>query len=152
MRVPGVGAPRQAVEAALTALAAEALTVEAASPVIETAPLGPSHRRYANAAAIVVTKLDPPALLALLQSIERTFGRQRRGQRWRARPLDLDIVLWNGGSWTSAALTIPHREFRRRSFVLEPASAIAPRWRDPLTGLTLSRLRARLTRPRTLLR
>lgn len=147
MRVPGEGGPRQVIRAALAALEAEGLAIEALSPVIDSAPLGPSLRRYANAAVIVTAGLSPPELLALLQRIERAFGRRRRGQKWRARPLDCDIVLWSGGVWTSAALTIPHREFRHRNFVLGPAAAIAPGWRDPVSGLALAHLRARLTVP-----
>ena len=148
MRVPGIGGPRQVLGTALAALEAEGLTIAAASPVIATAPLGPSLRRYANAAAVVETSLEPPRLLALLQHVERGFGRRRRGRKWRARPLDLDVVLWSGGGWSDASLTIPHLRFRAREFVLAPATMIAPDWRDPSTGLALRHLRARLTRPR----
>ena len=146
MRVPGVGGPRQVLGAALAALEAAGLELESASPVIATAPLGPSLRRYANAAAVVASDRDPPAVLALLQHIERAFGRKQRGQRWRARPLDLDIVLWSGGARAGEGLVIPHPRFRTRGFVLEPAAAIAPRWRDPVTALTLAHLRARRRR------
>ena len=124
--------------------------MEAVSRVIETPPLGPSRRRYANAAAVLETSLDPPELLDLLQDIESTFGRRRRGARWGARVLDLDIVLWSGGMWRSGGLAIPHPQFRRRAFVLGPAMAIARQWRDPVGGLTLAQLHARLTRPRPL--
>ena len=152
MRVAGVGDPRRVLAAALAALEAAGLPLEAISPSIASDPLGPSTRRYANAAALVASDLDPPALLAVLQRIEHAFGRRRRGGRWRARPLDLDIVLWSGGTWLNAALIIPHPEFRHRAFVLGPASTAAPRWRDPMTGLALRHLHARLTRPRPLLR
>ena len=47
-----------------------------------------------------------------------------RYSRWRARVLDLDIVLWSAGPWASERLVIPHGEFRRRAFVLGPAAAI----------------------------
>ena len=51
----------------------------------------------------------PDALLALLKRIERDFGRRPGGQRWGARVLDLDIVLWCGGACAPApGLTIPH--------------------------------------------
>jgi len=150
MRVPGVGGPRRVLEAALAALEAEGLALDAVSPAIDSAPLGPALRHYANAAAVIATELAPPALLELLQRIERAFGRRRRGSKWRARPLDLDIVLWSGGRWRSASLTIPHPEFRRRTFVLDPAAAVSLRWRDPGTGLTMRQLAARLTRPRPL--
>jgi 2-amino-4-hydroxy-6-hydroxymethyldihydropteridine diphosphokinase len=146
VRHPVHGTPRQVIAAALAALGEAELAVEAASPVVASSPLGPSRRRYANAAAIVATDLAPEALLDRLQQIERGFGRRRRGARWRARVLDLDVVLWSGGPWASERLTIPHPEFRARDFVLAPAVAIAAKWRDPVTGLTLRQLRRRLTR------
>lgn len=136
--------------AALDALAAEDTEIVARSPIVDSAPLGPSNRRYANAVAIVETALAPEALLARLHAVERAFGRRRRGTRWRARVLDLDVVLWSGGAWASTRLTIPHPEFRRRAFVLAPAAAVASDWRDPITGQTVRRLHARLTRPRPL--
>ncbi len=137
--------------AALAELDRKGLTLEAASPVLASAPLGPSRRRYANAAALVKSDMAPDDLLRRLQAIEYHFGRRRRGRRWRARVLDLDIVLWSGGVWASPGLTVPHPAFRERRFVLVPALAAAPpRWRDPLTGLSLRHLLARLTRPRPL--
>jgi 2-amino-4-hydroxy-6-hydroxymethyldihydropteridine diphosphokinase len=148
------GPPRRVLIAALEALKLRGITVERASPIITSAPLGPSARRYANAAAAVKTALEPEFLLAVLKDIEAGFGRRQCGQRWSSRVLDLDIVLWSGGTIVSAMLTVPHPAFRNRGFVLTPASAIAPDWRDPLSNLTLrqlrSRLTKRLTRPRPL--
>ena len=134
--------------AALEALEREGIKIIAAAPVLLTDPVGPSIRRYANAAAVIETKVRPLELLAALKRIERAFGRRPGGQRWSARVLDLDIVLWSGGPFVAAGLTIPHPLFRMRDFVLTPAVRIAPRWRDPLTGLTVRQLHARLTRPR----
>ncbi len=136
--------------AALDALEAAGFEIVARSPIVGTAPLGPSNRRYANAAAVIESALGPEEMLTALLGIERRFRRRRRGQRWRARVLDLDLVLWSGGAHRSARLTIPHPEFRRRAFVLSPARDIAPDWRDPATGLALRHLQARLTRPRPL--
>ena len=62
--------------------------------------------RQANAAILVRTDLDPPALLETCQAIERQFGR-RAGRRWGDRTLDLDLLLWSGGCWVDAALTLP---------------------------------------------
>jgi len=144
------GLPPQVLAAALSALAAAGVIIEAASPVLSSAPVGPSRRRYANGAATISTGHDPEDLLDLLKRIEHAFGRRSRGSRWTARVLDLDIVLWSGGPWHSPTLTIPHPEFRSRTFVLDPAVSIAAAWRDPLSHLTLRQLRARLTRPRPL--
>ena len=138
--------------AALAALAVQDVRLLAVSPLVRSRPIGPSQREYTNGAVLVATRLDPPALLDLLQAIESHFGRKRQGQRWRARTLDLDIMMWSGGCWSDDALTIPHREFRKRSFVLGPAARIAPHWRDPLGGLSVQhleyRLKRRVDRPR----
>ena len=144
------GAPAAVLRAAIGEIEHHGVTVEAVSPVLATAPLGPSRRRFANSAAVVRTQLGPEALLCRLKRIEAQFGRRGGGAPWQARVLDLDIVLWQGGCWSSPVLTIPHPQFRTRTFVLSPASQIAPTWRDPLTGLTLRHLHARLTQPRPL--
>ncbi len=141
------GGPAAEVRAALAALAT--IGPVAASPIVASPPMGPSIRRFANAVARVETDLGPPVLLARLKAIERGFGR-RRGRRWGARVLDLDIVLWSGGRWssgtgTSAGLAIPHVAFRDRRFVLDPLAALAPGWRDPVGGFTMRQLAARLT-------
>ena len=131
--------------AVLGRLKAEGVHVLAAAPVIETTPVGPSIRRYANSAAVIETALEPEALLALLKRIERQFGRRPGGQRWRARVLDLDLVLWSGGRWRSKRLRVPHPEAERRSFVLQPLASIAPNWRM-LGSLTPRHLAHRLAR------
>ncbi|MEH3046375.1 2-amino-4-hydroxy-6-hydroxymethyldihydropteridine diphosphokinase [Sphingomonas adhaesiva] len=135
------GAPRDEVRAALALLGGRA------SPILDTPPLGPSIRRFANAVAIVESDERPRALLARLKAIERAFGR-RAGRRWGTRVIDLDIVLWSGGRIESRVLTVPHAAFRTRAFVLSPLVAVAPGWRDPVTGLRVRHLHARLTRAR----
>ncbi|MDP3675708.1 MAG: 2-amino-4-hydroxy-6-hydroxymethyldihydropteridine diphosphokinase [Novosphingobium sp.] len=148
VRHPRHGAPPRVLRATLDALDGEpGIAVEAVSPIVTSAPLGPSRRRYANAAAILASTLAPPELLARLHAIELRFARRRRGRRWGARTLDLDIVLWSAGSWASPGLFVPHPAFRERNFVLGPALAIARTWRDPLTCLTIAHLAARLRRP-----
>lgn len=143
MWVPGIGSPRAVLGAALHALESAGFELKAVSKVVDSAPVGPSARRYANAATVIGSALAPPEVLARLQQIEREFGRRKRGQRWRARTLDLDIVAWSEGIWMSPGLVIPHPRFRERPFVLGPAARIAPRWRDPASGLTLRQLAAR---------
>ncbi|WP_174296826.1 2-amino-4-hydroxy-6-hydroxymethyldihydropteridine diphosphokinase [Sphingomonas bacterium] len=115
---------------------------ERASPIVASAPLGPSIRRFANAVALIESDVAPPELLARLKAMERAFGR-RRGRRWGARVIDLDIVLWSGGRWRSPGLAIPHPAFRDRDFVLAPLAMLVPGWRDPRTGRTMRQLAAR---------
>ncbi len=126
-------------------------TVTRRSSVLRTDPIGAAQRRFANAAVVLESDYDPPALLAALKRMERQFGR-RTFRRWGDRVLDCDIVLWSCGVWTSNGLDIPHPLCHERAFVLGPASAIAPDWRVPSGGLTVRHLNARLTRPRPLTR
>jgi 2-amino-4-hydroxy-6-hydroxymethyldihydropteridine diphosphokinase len=149
-RNPRHGSPRFVLAAAAARIDKKLGKVRGIAPVIETAPIGPSRRRYANGALLLETALAPQDLLAALLRLEARFGRRRMGEGWRSRPLDCDIVLWSGGIVAEPGLLIPHPLFRERGFVLAPAAAIAPRWRDPLTGLSLVHLHARLTRPRPL--
>ena len=139
-RASRFGRPEAAIAAALARL-----DVVVASSIVATPPMGQSTRRFANAAALVRNDEPPPAFLARLKAIERVMGR-RPGRRWGARVIDLDIVLWSGGAWRSAGLTVPHAAFRERRFVLAPLAEIAPGWRDPVTGLTVRQLLARLDR------
>ena len=134
------GTPADEVRAALAAIGGDVVMT---SPFITTPPLGPARRRFVNAAALIESDDSPPEMLARLKAIEAAFGR-RRGQRWTDRVIDLDIILWSGGSWSSDGLTVPHPEFRRRDFVLRPLVAVVPDWRDPVTGLTIRQLAARL--------
>ena len=133
------GSPEAEVRAAVACLPG----LVATSRIVRSDPVGPSIRRYANAVAVIECVDDPPALLLRLKAIERAFGR-RRGQVWGARVLDLDIVLWSGGAWSSPGLTVPHILYRERDFVLGPLLTVAADWRDPLSGLTVRQLEARL--------
>ncbi|WP_287980317.1 2-amino-4-hydroxy-6-hydroxymethyldihydropteridine diphosphokinase [Sphingomonas sp.] len=137
------GGPANEVRAALAAIGG----VVAVSPVIVTPPLGPSIRRFANAAALIQCTETPPQLLARLKRIEAAFGR-RRGRRWGARVIDLDILLWSEGRWRTRHLVVPHTALAERAFALQPLRHIAPDWRHPLRGRTVRQLAARIDRRR----
>jgi 2-amino-4-hydroxy-6-hydroxymethyldihydropteridine diphosphokinase len=134
------GAPSATVRAAAAAIGAKRL-----SRIRLTPALGPAGRGFANAVALVESALDPTALLAELKRVERAFGR-RGGRRWGPRILDLDIILWSEGPWEGGGLVVPHPEFRRRRFVLEPLAEIAAGWRDPISGAFPRQLLHRLDR------
>ena len=104
----------------------------------ETEPVGgPAEQpQYINAAGIIHTTLSPLELLEVLQKIEADFGRIRT-ERWGARTLDIDILLYEDRLVELPTLTIPHIEMLHRQFVLEPANDIATDWVHPLTQQTI---------------
>ncbi len=138
------GAPEGVVRSAVEALRSLG-SIEQASRIHRTAALGPAGRSFANAAVILATDLDPPALLAALKRIERRFGR-RPGRRWGPRVLDLDIILWSGGRFASRRLNVPHEALATRPFVLRPLAEIAPDWPVPGTARAVRHLVHRAAR------
>ena len=97
------------------------------SSLYRSEPLGDiSQDDYINAVALIHTGLTPMALLLELQAIEQAFYRQRDpAQKWAARTLDLDIILFGNKTINDSHLTIPHRDLALRQFVLQPLFEIA---------------------------
>jgi 2-amino-4-hydroxy-6-hydroxymethyldihydropteridine diphosphokinase len=97
----------------------------AASAVEETAPLGAmAQPPYLNQMVLLDTELEPRALLAALQAIERARGRVRTA-RWGPRTLDLDIVAYGDRQVRDPDLVIPHPELPRREFWQRELSELA---------------------------
>ena len=70
---------------------------------------------YLNQMVLLETALEPRALLAAIQAIERARGRVR-AERWGARTLDLDIVKYGHRRIDEPDLIIPHPELPNRDF------------------------------------
>jgi 2-amino-4-hydroxy-6-hydroxymethyldihydropteridine diphosphokinase len=86
----------------------------------QTKAIGPGGQPdYINAAIKVETSLDANQLLLTLQSIENQQGRERK-ERWGARTLDLDILVFDQLIKNSEQLTLPHPRAHERTFVLAP--------------------------------
>ncbi|MEI6068430.1 MAG: 2-amino-4-hydroxy-6-hydroxymethyldihydropteridine diphosphokinase [Methylococcaceae bacterium] len=97
------------------------------SSLYHSLPMGPQDQPdYVNAVMGVKTDLLPMALLRSLQAIENDQGRQRIGERWGARTLDLDVLIYGEQEIDVPDLTVPHKGLEERSFVLYPLFEIAP--------------------------
>ena len=107
-------------------LLAPALTVDRVSALYESAPVGPGGvAPYFNAACAGLTELSPHELLHYVKQTEWRLGR-RPGARWGPRAVDIDILLIEGASVTSADLQIPHPRVGERPFVLRPLADLEP--------------------------
>lgn len=97
------------------------------SSLYQSPPMGPQNQpEYVNAVMCVATDLLPMTLLHCLQIIENNHGRVRKGERWGARTLDLDILIYGDQEIDLPDLIIPHIGLAERSFVLYPLLEIAP--------------------------
>lgn len=114
-------------------------SIIAQSSLYETKPLGPQNQPdYVNQVIAVATQLSPHELLKALLAIELQMGRVRR-ERWGARIIDCDIILFGDQIIQTPALSIPHPEMKNRAFVLYPLAEIAPALVLP-SGESLSNL------------
>jgi 2-amino-4-hydroxy-6-hydroxymethyldihydropteridine diphosphokinase len=137
-----LGDARATVAAALTALAAlpDSRCV-AASAVYRSAPVDAGGPDYCNAVAALDTRLSPRDMLAALQRIEQSFGRQRPYPN-APRTLDLDLLLHGEAVLDDASLTLPHPRLHLRAFVLRPLLDLAPALSAPGLGALASFLPA----------
>lgn len=98
---------------------------------------------FLNMAAEVETSLPPLELLEAALAVEAEAGRVRAAPGG-PRVLDLDILLVGEIVLDHPRLSLPHPRMRERRFVLAPLAEIAPAARDPVTGLAVAELLARL--------
>jgi len=120
--------PAGQIKAARVALSRLPATRELAfSALYRNPPMGPAGQPdYVNAVMAVETRLEAESLLAELQRIETEQGRVRTGERWGARPLDLDLLLYGQARIVTPTLTVPHPGIAERAFVVYPLLEIAP--------------------------
>jgi 2-amino-4-hydroxy-6-hydroxymethyldihydropteridine diphosphokinase len=138
------GSPQQTLSAVLAALAATGVSVVARSGWYLSAPLPPSGQPwFVNAVASIRTERGARGLLALMQVVERRFGRVR-SVRNAPRTVDLDLLDYQGAQIRTRQLVLPHLRLHERRFVLEPVAEIAPSWRHPIFRFTARELLARL--------
>ena len=89
-------------------------------------PMGPQDQDdYINAVLALSTNLSALELLDALQAIENNAGRVRKNNRWGARVLDCDILLFGNQTILNSRLTIPHYGLKHREFVLLPLAEIS---------------------------
>jgi 2-amino-4-hydroxy-6-hydroxymethyldihydropteridine diphosphokinase len=158
----GESLPADTLKSALSALVGRDFSLHSVSRFFSTpcfpAKSGPD---YVNAAAAILVPAGMTAegVLTHLLAVEMEFGRERQ-RRWGMRTLDLDLVAWGDlilpdrpgfDHWrgldpalqAQAApdrLILPHPRLQDRAFVLVPLADVAPAWRHPVLGLTVSQM------------
>lgn len=93
---------------------------------------------YFNLAISIKSAIEPEAALKQILEIEKTLGRVRDPKnRYAARLIDIDILLWGDQCIDLPLLTVPHPEMLKRDFVLRPLLDIDPKLKHPITQIPL---------------
>jgi 2-amino-4-hydroxy-6-hydroxymethyldihydropteridine diphosphokinase len=112
------------------------------SPMYGSKAIGPGEQPdYVNAVARIDTELPPDELLSALHRIERKHKRVRK-QRWGARTLDLDLLVYGDVVVDQPGLQIPHPRLAERPFVLYPLFDLDPGLHIPGRGAVRALLQA----------
>jgi len=114
--------------------------VKAVSTVYRTEPVGPPGQPpFYNCVVEIETDLAPRELkFQLLRRIESELGRTRGADRFAARTIDLDLVLYDELVMTTEDLTLPDPDILRRPFLAIPLQELAPGLVLPGSGIRIS--------------
>lgn len=107
-----------------------------------------SDNWFVNAVIQISTTLSPELLLAECQRIETFLGRKRANKPgYTDRKIDIDIISYDDKVINTPNLTIPHKLFHKRAFVLVPMLEIAEDFIHPVFGKTVEELFEEIEEP-----
>jgi 2-amino-4-hydroxy-6-hydroxymethyldihydropteridine diphosphokinase len=98
----------------------EKIALVKSSSFYKTSPVSLIPQRYfINCACHIKTSLSPEMLLKTLETIETKLGKVPKGKQ-SPRIVDIDIIFFGSKYINNENLIIPHKEWKRRLFVLKP--------------------------------
>lgn len=110
------------------------------SSIYETEPVGFTGSNFFNLIAIFNSDLPVKTIGKALKRIETEHGRVHGGNKFEARTLDLDLILYGDLILSEGRLQIPRDEITRYAFVLEPLAEVSPDLRHPETNIRYAEL------------
>jgi 2-amino-4-hydroxy-6-hydroxymethyldihydropteridine diphosphokinase len=109
---------------------------------------------FVNAVVQISTNLSPEELLDECQKIEQRLGREKasdsyidEGRVYSDRTIDIDIIFYDNLILNTPKLTIPHKDFHKRVFMLVPMLEIADDYIHPFFGKTVESLYEEIAEP-----
>jgi 2-amino-4-hydroxy-6-hydroxymethyldihydropteridine diphosphokinase len=138
-----VGDSAQYIAKAIQLLGSSIYNIKQA-PLYASRAIGYTNQaNYLNTAISGQTELPPQDLMDFINKVEQQVGRVKRF-RWGPREIDIDIIFYGNQVLKTEALTVPHKRFRERDFVLQPLVDLNGDVVDPLSQKTVGYLLTQL--------
>lgn len=110
------------------------------SSIYETEAVGFDGEPFYNLVVMFETEEPPPAVNEFLKAVEDMQGRDHLADKFSARTLDMDILLYGEQQLNLPGLQIPRDEIFRYAFVLQPLTELVADETCPGTGKTFTEL------------
>lgn len=126
------------------------INIVATSSFYETEPWQMhSENWFVNAVIQISTTLTPEELLKECKNVESLLGRKKEDDEkgYADRTIDIDIIFYDNLLINTPELTIPHRFFHKRVFMLVPMLEIAQDFVHPLFNKTVEKLYDEIENP-----
>lgn len=107
------------------------------SAVYRSKSVGFDGDDFLNLVARFETEASPESICKEIERIHELAGRDRNDGKWSARPLDIDLLLYDDLVVDDKPVRIPRNDVLDYSFVLRPLAELAPEFRHPVTGKTM---------------
>lgn len=108
------------------------------SNTYQNAAVGFEGEDFLNLVVGFESGADPAAIHEHIEAIHKMAGRQRGEDKFSARSLDIDLLLYGDLVDPDPPLRLPRSDVLEYDFVLRPLSEIAPEFVHPVTGRTLA--------------
>lgn len=128
---------------AVNAIFEEVGAISKISSVYETPAMGFDGAPFLNCVLCLQTSLTPAKVLKIALKIERNMGRKRsKSKEYTSRPIDIDILFADNLVKKTKSLTIPHPEFEKRRFVIQPMAEVNAQFKHPVSQKNMIRILA----------
>ena len=116
------------------------------SPVYKTQAIGFAGDDFYNLVASFSTELSAFDVEKKLKEIEHQNGRRRHQEKFSARTLDIDLLLYDQEIIDSNGISIPRDEIEKYAFVLSPLADLTPDLIHPQTQKSIAEMWQELSR------
>lgn len=138
--------PRLNVRKSLELLASRTRLTAVSTVYLTKAEMRPEQPSYYNCVIEIDTAQTPKELkVHLLRKIEKRLGRRRSQDKFASRPIDLDLIFYEGDQAKTRGLDLPDPEILSRPYLARPLQELRPNLKLHRFGMTIAEINAAIS-------